>query len=126
MMGLDPMTIGYIRIADAHGLEIGRRENIGVTGEMDLVDQKLSASVGHQRASRVGIAIWPGALKPLNKRFFQTPLLRGGAAKSEAYHDCNRWPGADKKVFAWWLGNTEGRTVFQHHQSESLLRQGKN
>src|SRR5712675_2026894 len=45
MMGFDPMTIPYIKLAEEHGLGHGRREDIEVVGDVALADQRWGFSV---------------------------------------------------------------------------------
>ncbi len=121
MMGFDPMTIDYIRMADEQGLGNGRRENIEVVGDVDLGSQKWGFSVGDNGASRIGDIIWFGPLKPLQKLFFHTPLLKIFVAGSEFYHDFYRWPLKDKKVFENWCKTTEWGNLFTRYQSEGFM-----
>lgn len=121
MMGFDPMTIDYIRMADEQGLGNGRRENIEVVGDVDLGSQKWGFSVGDNGASRIGDIMWFGPLKPLQKLFFHTPLLKVFVAGSEAYHDLYRWPLKDKKVFENWCKTTEWGHLFRRYQSDGFV-----
>ncbi len=121
MMGFDPMTIDYIRMADEQGLGNGRRENIDVVGDVELGSQKWGFSVGDNGASRIGDIMWFGPLKPLQKLFFHTPLLKVFVAGSEIYHDYYRWPLKDKKVFEKWCRDTEWGALFKRYQSEGFL-----
>lgn len=121
MMGFDPMTIDYIRMADEQGLGNGRRENIEVVGDVELGSQKWGFSVGDNGASRIGDLMWFGPLKPLQKLFFHTPLLKIFVAGSEAYHDLYRWPLKDKKVFLNWCETTEWGQLFKRYQREGFI-----
>lgn len=121
MMGFDPMTIDYIRMADEQGLGNGRRENIEVVGDVELGSQKWGFSVGDNGASRIGDLMWFGPLKPLQKLFFHTPLLKLFVAGSEAYHDLYRWPLKDKKVFENWCKTTQWGQLFRQYQADGFL-----
>src|SRR6266704_3280460 len=46
MMGFDPMTIPYLSLADEAGLGHARREDIEITGDAALADQRWGFSVG--------------------------------------------------------------------------------
>ena len=62
MMGFDPMSIPYIRLAHEDGLGVGRVEEIEIEGE-DISDVNFRFSVGDNFASKVGDALWFGPLK---------------------------------------------------------------
>src|ERR1041384_7487944 len=63
MMGFDPMTIDYIRLADEAGLGHARREAIDIAGDAALADQRWGFSVGDNGASMVGDVMWFGPLQ---------------------------------------------------------------
>ncbi len=121
MMGFDPMSLPYIRLADEQGLGNGRRENIEVVGQPELADQRWGFSVGDNGASRVGDVMWFGPLKRFQKLFFHTPLVNVFVMGSEAYHDYYRWPLKDKKVFEEWKGATEWGRLFDRYQSSGTM-----
>ncbi|HEY1546900.1 MAG TPA: DUF362 domain-containing protein, partial [Kofleriaceae bacterium] len=108
MMGFDPMSLEYIRLADEQGLGNGRRENIEIAGDQALADQKWGFSVGDNGASMVGDVMWFGPMKRFQKLFFHTPLVNLFVMGSEAYHDYYRWPLRDRKIFEQWRVDTTG------------------
>ncbi|KAB2893754.1 MAG: DUF362 domain-containing protein, partial [Kofleriaceae bacterium] len=116
MMGFDPMSLTYIRMADEQGLGNGRRENIEVVGQPELADQRWGFSVGDNGASRVGDVMWFGPLKRFQKLFFHTPLVNVFVMGSEVYHDYYRWPLKDKKVFDDWRVETHWGRLFDRYQ----------
>lgn len=91
MMGFDPMTLDYIRIADESGLGVGRIESIEIVGE-DIDKENWCFTVGNNAASAVGNFIWFGPLKSLQKLFFRTPLVYMFVFGSFFYHDFIYWP----------------------------------
>jgi uncharacterized protein (DUF362 family) len=121
MMGFDPMTLEYIRLADEQGLGHGRREDIEVVGDVALADQRWGFSVGDNGASMVGDLLWFGPLKRFQKLFFHTPLVNIFVAGSEAYHDYYRWPLRDRKVFESWRAGTHWGRLFDYYQSHGTL-----
>src|SRR5436190_9555624 len=66
MMGFDPMTLDYIKYADADGLGNGRPENIEVVGA-DVSKESWGFHVGDNGASRIGDLMWFGPLKRFQK-----------------------------------------------------------
>ena len=121
MMGFDPMTIDYIRIADEAGLGNGRRENIEIAGDAALADQRWGFSVGDNGASMIGDIMWFGPLKRFQKLFFHTPLVNLFVMGSEAYHDYYRWPLRDRRVFEQWRDQTTWGRLFDHYQAHGTL-----
>lgn len=91
MMGFDPMSLNYIRIAQESGLGKGRIEEIEVKGS-DISQENWGFSSGNNAASLVGNFIWFGPLKPLEKLFFRTPLVYLFVFASFFYHDFIYWP----------------------------------
>jgi len=121
MMGFDPMTLPYIKLADEAGLGNGRRENIEITGDVALADQRWGFSVGDNGASMVGDVMWFGPLKRFQKLFFHTPLVNLFVMGSEAYHDYYRWPLRDRKIFEQWRESTHWGQLFDRYQSLGTL-----
>ncbi|HRC58035.1 MAG: DUF362 domain-containing protein [Myxococcales bacterium] len=121
MMGFDPMSIPYIRMADEQGLGCGRREAIEVVGDESLASERWGFSVGDNGASMVGDLLWFGPLKRFQKLFFHTPLVNVFVAGSEAYHDYYRWPLKDRKVFESWLQTTSWGHLFAEYQQRGTL-----
>jgi uncharacterized protein (DUF362 family) len=121
MMGFDPMSIEYIRLAHEQGLGRGRRDEIEVVGDTELADQRWGFSVGDNGASMVGDLLWFGPLKRFQKLFFHTPLVKVFVAGSEAYHDYYRWPLRDRRIFEAWKAETTWGHLFDRYQQEGTL-----
>jgi uncharacterized protein (DUF362 family) len=119
MMGFDPMTIDYIRLAHEAGLGVGRPDEIDVVGS-DVRGESWGFRVGDNSASRVGDLLWFGPLKSIQNLFFRTPLVNVFILGSEAYHDFYRWPMRDRRTFENWLQTTEwGRLFAVYARGES-------
>ncbi|MEZ4358798.1 MAG: DUF362 domain-containing protein [Kofleriaceae bacterium] len=121
MMGFDPRSIPYLRLADEQGLGHARREDIEVVGDVALADERWGFSVGDNGASMVGDLLWFGPLKRFQKLFFHTPLVNLFVAGSEAYHDYYRWPLKDRKIFESWLARTTWGQLFGEYQRRGTL-----
>src|SRR5207249_4364490 len=102
MMGFDPMSIDYIRLAHEDGLGVGRPDEIEIVGA-DISRESWGFTVG-KNLVRIGGGdlIWFGPLKRFQKLFFHTPLVNLFIGASEVYHDYYRWPVRDKAVFDQW------------------------
>jgi len=114
LMGFDPMSIGYIRLAHQDGLGIGDPRDIELVGD-DFSGESWGFSVGNNAASRVGHLVWFGPLQRLQKLFFHTPLVHAFALGSELYHDYYRWPLKDARVFEAWKRTTAWGALFESY-----------
>jgi uncharacterized protein (DUF362 family) len=108
MMGFDPMSIKYIRLAHERGLGKGRMEEIEIVGE-DISGVNFGFSVGDNLASRVGDLLWFSPLRFLQKLFFRTPLVYVFVFGSAFYHDWFWWPLKGKRIFRKWSETGWGR-----------------
>jgi len=121
MMGFDPLTIPYLKLADEAGLGNARHEAIEVVGDTALADQRWGFSVGDNGASMVGDVMWFGPLKRFQKLFFHTPLVNLFVLGSEAYHDYYRWPLRDRRVFEHWKQSTHWGRLFERYQTDGSI-----
>jgi len=121
MMGFDPMSLDYIRLADEDGLGNGRLENIDVVGH-DIRGESWGFRVG-KNLVRIGGGdlIWFGPLKRFQKLFFHTPMVNLFIAASEVYHDYFRWPVKDKRVFDKWRRGTEWGRLFDRYAEGPMV-----
>ncbi len=97
IMGFDPMSLDYIRLAHEKGLGVGRTEEIEIVGH-DVSKMNLGFSVGDNLASRVGDLFWFSPLKILQRLIFHTPLVYPFIWGSHLYHDKFWWPLRGKKI----------------------------
>ena len=111
MMGHDPMSIKYIRLAHERGLGCGDPREIKVVGE-DISNVNWKFSVGDNIASMAGDLLWFSPLRKFQNVFFRTPLVNFFIFGSEAYHDYYRWPIMDRRVFNKWLKTTQWGKLF--------------
>ena len=120
LMGFDPLTIPYIRLAHDAGLGVGDPREIELQGDADLANESWGFKVGDNGASRVGDVIWFGPLKPVQNVFMRTPLVNLFVFGSEAYHDYYRWPVRDRHVFEDWLATTGWGQLFQAYRQHGV------
>lgn len=111
MMGFDPMSLEYIRVAHDDRLGTGDPRDIEIVGD-DISGESWGFSVGDNLASHVGDVLWFGPLKKAQKLFFHTPLVNLFVFGSEAYHDYYRWPRKDRHTFEEWKSTTEWGRLF--------------
>ena len=115
MMGFDPMSLEYIKVAHDDGLGVGDPRDIDVVGA-DVSKESWGFQVGDNGASVVGDLMWFGPMKRFQKLFFHTPLVNVFILGSEAYHDYYRWPLKDKKTFETWKRETSWGKLFAAYE----------
>ncbi len=114
MMGFDPMSIHFIKMAHERGLGHGRMEEIEVVGyDIDRVD--FGFKVGDNLASMVGDVFWFSPLKILQRLLFRTPLVYAFVFGSAFYHDQVWYRFNGRKIFKNWLETTEWGKLFQEY-----------
>lgn len=114
MMGFDPMSLTFIRLANEAGLGNGEMANIDIVGD-DISNVNWHFSVGDNLASTFGHALWFSPLKSIQNFFFRTPLVNAFIIGSEAYHDYYRWPMKDRHTFEKWMKETEWGKLFMKY-----------
>jgi uncharacterized protein (DUF362 family) len=115
MMGFDPLSIPYIRLAHERGLGCGDPRFIKVLGE-DVSNVNWKFSVGDNAASLAGDLLWFSPLRKFQNLFFRTPLVNLFIFGSEAYHDYYRWPFMDRRVFKRWLKSSQWGKLFSSYE----------
>lgn len=96
LMGFDPMSLEYIRLAHERGLGTGDVREIDIVGDVDISRENWVFRVGHNTASRAGHLFWFSPLRFLQKLLFHTPLVYAFVFASFFYHDYLWWPLAGK------------------------------
>ena len=87
MMGFDPMSIKFIRLAHERGLGCGDISQIDVVGEdISQVNWHFSG-VENTFASRGQKLIYWGPLKPVEKMLLRTPIVGWAYLASNLYHN---------------------------------------
>ena len=113
MMGFEPMSLQYIRLADEDGLSVGDPRKIEIFGDVDVANENWHFHVGRNLV-RIGVSdlIWFGSLKRFQKLFFHTPLVNAFILASDLYHDFYRWPLVDRRAFKRWSASTGWGQLF--------------
>lgn len=116
MMGFDPLSIEYIRVAHEDKLGVGDVRDIEIVGA-DVSKESWGFTVGNNGVSLFGNLAWFGPLKGMQKLFFHTPMVHAFIFGSEAYHDYYRWPLKDRKTFERWREETHWGQLFRQYES---------
>lgn len=114
MMGFDPLSLPYIRIAHERGLGVGDPRLIEIKGE-DIEGINFGFKVGDNLASRVGDILWFGPLKSIQKLFFHTPLVNLFVFGSFFYHDYLWWPTKGKERMEYVKKNYRWGKLFDQY-----------
>ena len=121
MMGFDPMSIKYIRLAHEAGLGIGDPRQIELVGD-DVSGENWHFHVGHNTHTFLAWLSWYGPTRFLQKLIFRTPLVFITIAVSEIEQDYFYWPLKYKRVYKEWRETTTWGKLFQEYQRKGYLK----
>lgn len=120
MMGFDPMSIRYIRLAHEQGLGVGEVKEIEVVGD-DISQENWNFKVGVSLHRFLGWLSWYGPTRFLQKLIFRTWLVNIPIFVSEFNHDFIHWPLKERKVFERWKNETGWGRLFQEYEKKGCL-----
>ena len=122
IMGFDPLTLDYIRLAHEAGVGVGDPRDIEVVGDVDAANENWHFKVGKTFLSFLGWLSWYGPTRHLQKFIFHGPLANLTYPVSEVYHDYYRWPLHERKTYEQWLHDTQWGKLFQtYHERGHLI-----
>jgi len=115
MMGFNPMSLKFIRLAHEAGLGCGDLKEIEIVGE-DISNVNFGFHTNENTfASRGQKMIYRGWLKPLEKVLLRTLIVPWSYAASIIYHDWYYYPFIGKKRVEQMMDTQWGR-LFQKYQ----------
>ncbi len=115
IMGFDPMSLGYIRLAHERGLGIGDPGEIEVVGDEEIASESWGFEVGDTFASRGQKCIYHGCLRPLESLLLRTPLVPWSYLASRLYHDAWWFPRIGRKRVREIIENTGWGELFKKY-----------
>lgn len=122
MMGFDPLSIKFIRLAHEAGLGTGNPRDIEVRGE-DISGVNFGFHGNEDTlASRGQKAIYHGPLKPFERLLLQSPIVPWAFAASKLYHDVYWYPAHGKKRVQKILNETEWGRLFRDYEKGLVSR----
>ena len=121
MMGFDPLTINYIRLAHDKGLGVGDVRDIDIVGDMDAAAENWRFEVGQSFHLFLAWLSWYGPTKVLQKLIFHTPIVHIPIFVSEFNHDYVWWPLKGKPIYEAWRAETAWGKLFQEYQANGVL-----
>ena len=121
LMGFDPLSIKYIRLAHDQGLGMGDIRQINLVGD-DVSSESWDFKIGRNSHTFLAWLSWYGPTKFLQKLIFRTPLVFIPITISEAEQDLVYWPFKYKKITREWMQNTTWGKLFQEYQRKGYLQ----
>jgi uncharacterized protein (DUF362 family) len=121
LMGFDPMSIKYIRLAHEMGLGIGDVSQIDLVGD-DISGENWNFRIGRNSHTFLAWLAWYGPTKFLQKLIFRTPLVFLPIAISEAEQDYFYWPLKYRRIAQTWKVNTTWGRLFSEYQVKGFLQ----
>jgi uncharacterized protein (DUF362 family) len=116
MMGFDPLSIKFLRLAHEAGLGVADPREIDVVGE-DVSDVNYHFHPNQNTlASRGQKLIYWGPLKPMEKFLLRTALAPWSYAASKLYHDAFWYPVVGRARVAQALRSEWGK-FFQEYEA---------
>lgn len=113
MMGFDPLSIRYIRLAHEAGLGCGDVREIDVVGE-DVSDVDFGFQATQTAASRGQRLIYHGPLRRFERPLLRSPLVPWAYVASRLYHDLFWYPFVGKRRMQQIMDTDWGR-LFQRY-----------
>jgi hypothetical protein len=120
LMGFDPLSIKYIRLAHERNLGIGDMSEIELVGD-DVSGENWHFEVGYNFHRFLAWMAWFGPTRFLQKLVLRTPLVALPIFISEFNHDYVHWPLKEKHVYHEWRESTSWGHLFQRYQREGCL-----
>jgi len=125
LMGFDPMSIKYIRLAHEAGLGIGDPREIEIVGNPEVGNESWGFKVARTFHSTLAWLAWYGPTRVLQKLIFHTPIVHFPNLVSETYHDYYRWTFREKKVFERWREESVWGHLFAQYALQGTLHPAK-
>jgi len=123
LMGFDPLSIEYIRLAHERGLGVGDLREIKLVGD-DVSGENWGFEVGHNLHRFLAWMAWYGPTRFLQKLVCRTPLVAIPILVSKINHDYVHWPFKERHVYKDWRANTAWGQLFRRYQQGDHLAGG--
>lgn len=120
MMGFDPMSIGYIRMAHEDKLGVGDPREIELIGD-DVSGESWGFKVGRNFHSFLAWLSWYGPTKVFQDLIFKTWVVKIPIFVSEFNHDYIHWPLREKKIYEQWKKESPWGRMFVEYRKKGTL-----
>ena len=121
IMGFDPLSIKYIRLAHEKGLGTGDPREIDIVGDTVAANEDWGFQVGRNFHGFLAWLAWYGPTKFLQPLLMRTPLVAFPIFVSEFNHDYIQWPLRFKHITETWQETTPWGRLFTRYQKEGYL-----
>jgi len=120
LMGIDPMSIDYIRIAHQDKLGVGDPAEIEIVGD-SIQGQNWGFEVGQSFHKLLGWLSWYGPTKVFQDLIFKTWLVKIPILVSELNHDYVHWPLKERQVYRRWKQESQWGRMFVEYKKKGTL-----
>ncbi|MBN1876497.1 MAG: DUF362 domain-containing protein [Anaerolineae bacterium] len=120
LMGFDPLSIKYIRLAHERGLGVGDPREIELVGD-DISEENWGFKVKYNTHSFLAWLAWYGPTRVLQKLVLRTPLVIIPTLIGEIEQDYLYWPLKYKGIARQWCESTTWGQLFQRYQEQGYL-----
>ncbi len=120
LMGFDPLSIPYIRLAHERGLGVGDPRQIEIVGD-DISGENWHFEVGYNLHRMLAWLAWYGPTRVLQKLVLRTRLVALPIFLSEFNHDYVQWPLRQRHVFEAWCEDTGWGQLFEAYREHGSL-----
>ena len=120
LMGFDPLSIRYIRLAHDQGLGVGDPHEIELVGD-DVANENWQFQVGYSTHTFLAWLSWYGPTRVLQKLLFRTPIVIFPTFIGEVEQDYLYWPLKFKSVAEHWRATTTWGKLFQTYERNGVL-----
>ncbi len=121
LMGFDPLSIKYIRLAHEQGLGTGDPREIEIAGD-EIGGENWNFKVGYNSHSFLAWLAWYGPTKVLQKLVLRTPLVIIPTFIGEVEQDYLYWPLKYRKIAARWRAETTWGKLFGQYQKQGWMK----
>jgi len=115
LMGFDPLSIKYIRLAHEQRLGVGDPRDIQLVGD-GLSGENWGFHVGHNSHSFLAWLAWYGPTRVFQKLVLRTPQVFIPTLIGEIEQDYLYWPLKYRHIAARWRHDTAWGHLFQRYQ----------
>jgi uncharacterized protein (DUF362 family) len=120
LMGFDPLSIKYIRLAHEQGLGCGDPRQIELVGD-DVTAESWGFKIGHNSHTFLAWLAWYGPTKVFQKLVLRTPFVVVPTFIGEVEQDYMFWPMKYKAIAQHWCETTQWGHLFQQYQQLGCL-----
>jgi len=120
LMGFDPLSIKYIRLAHEAGLGVGDPREIEIVGD-DITGVNWNFEVGKTFHNFLAWLSWYGPTRVFQKLIFRTPFVIVPTFIGEVEQDYMFWPLKYKAVAETWCQETEWGKHFLEYKKKGYM-----